>query len=348
MRSHSIIDSHVHLWPASAANEASHAWMTGDPAQWKQQLLQEYQLGTDHDTSVAGVVYVETDRRYTIPEPEEAWDVERWAIGPLEEVAFLRELVETAPDGEMLMGLVPWAPMNQPSAVLERYLDLAEKCAGTKTWKRVKGFRFLLQAILEQESFEALVLGETFVDNLRLLGERGFLFEVGVDQRSGGAWQLEAVARTMRSAQSTAADESDRIAFVINHLCKPDFSGLKGEQEFTRWQEAISSMAACPKTFMKLSGAFSELSADMQSTAQFAEHLLPWVRHTLDTFGASRIMFGSDWPVCTFRGPAQEKSWMSWKQVVELILQNPSLALNDVDKKRIWNATAAEAYNISK
>nr|POF17002.1 l-rhamnono-gamma-lactonase [Quercus suber] len=348
MLPHVIIDSHVHLWPGSAANEARHAWMSGDPAQWKEQLLSDYQLGTDHDTSVSGIVYVETDRRYTAPKSGEEMEVEKWAAGPLEEIAFLREMVEHAPERGMLLGLVPWAPMDQPTAVLERYLDVAEKRAGSQAWKCVKGFRFLLQAIVDQDKFEALVLGETFKANLRLLGERGFLFEVGVDQRSGGTRQLEAVAKAMQQAQSGVALESHRITFVINHLCKPDFSRSKDERAFADWHDAISTMAECPRTFMKLSGAFSELPLDMKSTTQIAEHMIPWVRHVLDTFGADRIMFGSDWPVCTFRGPAQEKSWVSWRDVVKSMLQNPSLALDDVSQDRIWSATAVEAYHLSQ
>ena len=32
------------------------------------------------------------------------------------------------------------------------------------------------------------------------------------------------------------------------------------------------------------------------------ETLRPWVEHTIDAFGWDRVVWGSDWPVCTLGG----------------------------------------------
>ncbi|KAK4543922.1 hypothetical protein LTR36_004696 [Oleoguttula mirabilis] len=238
-----VIDSHIHLWPEATSNEESHAWMTppGMPLA-KPHLLEDYcqaskrGVAQDPDLDVKGVVYIETDVRYDPPNG----DIATWAKGPLDEILFLRDIVEGrygARDSSMLLGLVPWAPIDQPTAVLDEYLLLAKDMAGPQVWPRVKGFRFLLQAIEDRATFEKLVFSSTFVANLKLLGKRGFSFDVGVDQHSSGIWQLEAMATAMEMAHE-GVPETKRVRFVINHLCKPDFS--ERGPEFDRWCNARS------------------------------------------------------------------------------------------------------------
>ena len=235
-------------------------------------------------------------------------------------------------------------PIDQSTDTLNEYLRLAERKAGSATWQRIKGFRFLLQAILDRTDFEELVSSNHFIANLRLLGKRKLAFDIGVDQHSGGIWQLESMAKAMDQAHA-AVPEEDKVVFIINHLCKPDLS--KSGPDFERWCQAISSMSKCSKTYMKLSGAFSELPAGFTSTQDIADHIKPWVKHVFDTFGPSRVMFGSDWPVCNLNGPKGGESWSAWKDVVEFILTDQSYSLTETDKGRIWNGTAAEAYSLS-
>lgn len=245
--------------------------------------------------------------------------------------------------GKLLLGLVPWAPIDQPTATLERYLSLAEQRAGTETWSLVKGFRFLLQAIIDQATFERLVHSEHFLANLQLLGRRGLSFDIGVDQHSAGIWQLEAIAIAMERAH-TGMFDNGKISFIINHLCKPDFSSHS--PDFERWCKSISAMARCSRTYMKLSGGFSELPSGLSSTKDIAEHVKPWVKQIFESFGPSRVMFGSDWPVCNVNGPKGEDSWSAWKDVVELIMGDHSYGLTEADKERVWSGTAAEAYRL--
>ena len=45
-----------------------------------------------------------------------------WAKGPLDEILFLRSIVEGKygeQDSKLLLGLVPWAPIDQPTAVFD-------------------------------------------------------------------------------------------------------------------------------------------------------------------------------------------------------------------------------------
>ncbi|KAI5359102.1 Putative metal-dependent hydrolase [Septoria linicola] len=348
-----IIDSHIHLWPESMSNEQGHAWMTPGMPLAEQHVLADYykaaqQEAQPHasDPRVEGVVYVETDVRYDTPNG----DLKSWAKGPLDEIRFLRDIVESKygeRDSKMLIGIVAWAPMDEPTSVLDEWLQLAEETAGPQTWQRIKGFRFLLQAIHDQEQFQKLVWSDDFINNLKLLGKRGFAFDVGVDQTSGGVWQLQAIAIAMEKAHRDVP-EGEKVVFVLNHLCKPKFGS--GDADFPAWKAAIKDTAGQSKTYMKLSGAFSELPEDVLAKDDVvnavAEHVKPWVEHVFAVFGPEKVMFGSDWPVCNVRGPAKESSWVAWKDVVVKLLGNLSPGLADEDKTSIWSGNVRKAYGL--
>lgn len=344
-----MIDSHVHLWPKEMSNEEGHSWMTPGMPLAKEHLLSAYCTAAEQNgdnesgTIVEGVIYVETDVKYGQPSDQ----LSKWAKGPLDEIRFLRAIVEGhygERDSELLLGIVAWAPMDQPPCVLEEWLRVAEENAGPKTWRRIKGFRFLLQAILDQRKFEALVLGEDFLENLAILGRRGFTFDVGVDEHSGGIWQLEAISYAMEIAHRDTS-EAEKVVFVLNHLCKPNFAN-RG-QDFRRWCTAIERMSRLSKTYMKLSGAFSELPDGLATIGDIVMLLEPWTNHTFQAFGPSRVMVGSDWPVCNLKGPRQEESWVSWREVVEGVLAGMDRRFSAGDKERVWRGTVLEAYGVS-
>ena len=347
-----IIDSHIHLCPQSASNESGHTWMTPGMPLAKQHVLSDYYQASQQDSKqssdieVDGVVYVETDRRYDAPSS----DLAHWAANPLDEVRFVRSIVEGKygeRDSHMLRGIVFWAPMNQSPDTLRQWLRLVEEAAGAETWRRVKGFRFLLQAIHDQEGFKALVLGDNFAANLKILGENGFSFDIGVDQHSGGPWQLEIVYMAMQRAHEGVSDEEQKVLFIINHLCKPDFSNVTElnheDIDYYRWTQSIEKMAHMSKTYMKLSGAFSELPDRPNSKTDVAALVKPWVQHALKHFGPARVMFGSDWPVCNVNGPDDGSAWVLWASTVGDLLDD----LVDVaEQERVWSGTAIEAYRL--
>ena len=82
-----------------------------------------------------------------------------------------------------------------------------------------------------------------------------------------------------------------QLAFVLDHLGKPPI--VSGQLE--PWSTSLRSLAALPNTYCKLSGLVTE--ADWKTWR--TEDLHPYADTALDAFGPSRLMFGSDWPVCT-------------------------------------------------
>jgi L-rhamnono-1,4-lactonase len=182
--------------------------------------ISDYTAAIGGSVHVKGFVYVETDRflpeappaltsasssQKTDPAAEEKEEEEEagflsYIKEPLNEIAYLRRIAERQPedgDGQtqaecdLMKGAVAWAPLNLGPTWLRRYLAKAEKVAGERTWKMIKGFRFLLQGIKDRDKFTSLALGSEWIECMKELGRLGFSFDVGVDQRQGGVWQLE-------------------------------------------------------------------------------------------------------------------------------------------------------------
>lgn len=308
------------------------------------QERREIQPQCMQDTIVEKLIYVETDARYNTPTGA---NITEWASGPIDEIKFLRAIVESEAENEataLLGGIVLWAPMHQPTNVLEAWLRLAEETAGPKTWRRVKGFRFLLQSFTEPAQLrEVLEARPWFVRNLRLLGRRNYIFDVTVDPSTAGVWQLESVAEVLRKAQEGISEE-EKVAIVLDHICKPNFA--KKGPELERWSQAVAAIAGLSNSYMKLSGAFSQLPEDCTSTSLVVDQMRPWMDQTFRSFGPSRIMFGSDWPVCNIRGQREDDSWVPWKEVVAAVLETPGYGLSESDKSQVWRETAAAAYRL--
>ena len=103
-----------------------------------------------------------------------------------------------------------------------------------------------------------------------------------------------------------------------------------------------------PTTYMKLSGAFSELLPLLPEQDVDFNHLArqiqPWTDVVFDVFGPDRVMFGSDWPVANIGGGGNDLAWNRWRKVVEILLDQRGL--NDSEKVNIWGQVAVKAYGI--
>ena len=114
------------------------------------------------------------------------------------------------------------------------------------------------------------------------------------------------------------------------------------DPRFIAWRNAIGRLSGFSKTYIKLSGCFSELPKELlnEDAEEIFETLQPWLIVVLTAFGPSRIMFGSDWPVCTI-GVAD--AWEKWRWVVQRTCQ---LNLNKAEEIMLWSGTAIKAYGI--
>lgn len=229
-----LLDTHIHLWPASATSSSAHGWMTSGHFLAKRHGIAEYKAATA-GAAPDGFVYVETDRYLPTPEPDiqpsDAEDVieeklKTWAAEPLKELSFLRRMVEGSPtegdedgftpsDSALLKGMVIYAPFQLSTALFTTYLRLARETLGAQAWSKVVGFRYLLQG-RGVTHVRTLVQSEDFVRNLRSI--EGKVFDVGVDCHRDGVEVLDWVGEMVERVAKL--EEGVKPKFVLS-MCPP-------------------------------------------------------------------------------------------------------------------------------
>ncbi|KAE8351599.1 amidohydrolase family protein [Aspergillus coremiiformis] len=355
-----IVDSHIHLFPES--HLPTLAWYGPESPLGSQHSIDEYRLATSAVSANAetadpvylrGFIFIETGRISSAEETGKGWS------HALDEVSFLTRIVTGTPvpgeghrgvDRHLCLGFVPWAPVPRGSAALQKYMGLVrERTTTDEVWKKVRGVRYLFQ-----DKPPGTMVQEDVVEGLKWLGRERLVFDLGVDARQGGLWQLREAVEMMKRVYD-GVEESEQVTIVINHLGKPNLrlpgaspASVTAHPDFLEWSALVTAMAQYPRTYMKLSGGFSELPSlspgldfDLRS---LVERVCPWTDVVFDTFGADRVMFGSDWPVCNVGGGGNEVSWSRWKSVVEQVLQQRKLT--DIQKRRVWGEVAVKAYGV--
>jgi L-fuconolactonase len=133
------------------------------------------------------------------------------------------------------------------------------------------------------------------------LARPGVLRGLAAVAAAGLAYDVVAHPRQLPAALAAAA-AVPQLTFVLDHLGNPDPSWQVDEF----WARQVRGFGALPNTVCKLSGILGEPAPpggavdprDRAGPAGVA-HLRPYYQIALDSFGPDRMMFGSDWPVCT-------------------------------------------------
>jgi len=185
------------------------------------------------------------------------------AVHGLQEARWALSLADC--DGP-IQAVVAWAPVESPE--LEDYL---EKLG---SHPRLAGVRRLIQG----EPDPDFCGRPEFASGVRRLGEAGLSFDACVYHH-----QMPALVRLAQAAPDTP--------LVLDHIGKPDIA----TGELHPWAEHIRELAAMDHVRCKLSGMVTEARHDHWEVAD----LKPFADVVIEAFGYERLMFGSDWPVCT-------------------------------------------------
>lgn len=371
-----IVDSHIHLFPAS--HLPTLAWYSPDSPLGSQHSVDEYRhasssISTESDTPnskyLRGFIFLETDRISSVTDDQP--DSSGWTHA-LDEVSYLTRIAlgepvagegHDATQKDLCLGIVPWAPVPGGPEALSSYMtQIKERTKTEQVWRKVRGVRYLVQ-----DKPAGVMLHPQFVEGLRWLGQQGFAFDLGVDARQGGLHQLrEAVEMIDRLGDANAGaiiisksqfqdlSSCEPNIWHVDHLCKPNLrlspDAVSSHPEFLEWKELITKMAqASSRTYMKLSGAFSELppldSNVEPDIPKVVDRLQPWTDVVFEAFGATRVMFGSDWPVCNIGGGGNNVAWNRWIKIVEAVLERRGLS--EGQKQGVWGQVALKAYGIS-
>ena len=177
-------------------------------------------------------------------------------------------LLELCTRTTKLVGVIGWADLT--SGDVGDQLDALRSSPGGK-------YLVGLRHAAADEADPRWLLRTDVGAAMRALADRGLTFD------------LEISPRELEAANALARQHPD-VRFVVDHGAKPRIADGWSEQ----WAHDIATLAENPNVWCKVSGLVTEASW----TSWTSTDLKPYVQHLLSTFGAGRLMFGSDWPVC--------------------------------------------------
>lgn len=93
-------------------------------------------------------------------------------------------------------------------------------------------------------------------------------------------------------------ERTPQVSFILDHCGNPPIR----EGALDPWRSHLKRLSELPNVVCKISGLVT--NADWE--AWRPEDLRPYVVHVIECFGWERVMFGSDWPVCTLAATFQQ------------------------------------------
>jgi predicted TIM-barrel fold metal-dependent hydrolase len=212
------------------------------------------------------------------------------------------EAVSREPGSLVIAAIAACRPENED---FPAYLDRIRER------KLVKGLRRILH-----QSPDDLSESPLFRQNIARLAGTGLTFDLCV------------LPRQHKQAMALI-DLNPDVQFVLDHCGVPDIKG----GDFDGWAATIAEIARRPNVVGKLSGIIA-----YTDTAEWTlETIRPYAEHTIRSFGFDRMIWGSDWPVCTLAGALS-----TWVGATHALLEGTSAE----DKAKLLSGNAIRLWDL--
>lgn len=219
----------------------------------------------------------------------------------LEETDFLLDL---ASSNDFIKGVVGWADLRSE--------NIENTLASYQDQDKLKGFRHVVQG----EADHNFLLRPNFTRGISLLEKYNYTYDILIFPHQLGA-TLEFVKQFPNQK------------FVIDHIAKPYIK----DGFFDGWAAMIKEVANYENVSCKLSGMITE--ADFNTWTEHQIH--PYMEVVLNSFGAERTMYGSDWPVCLVAGNYTRVKNLTTEFIAKL---------STIEQKAIMGDNAMQFYNL--
>ena len=307
-----IVDPHHHLWRR-------------EPYVYE---LPELLADLDSGHDVRATVFVQNNARYRTEGPE--------ALRPVGETDYVRGMAEAnSSPRRICAGIVGYADLRLGTAVRE-VLEAHRKAGGG----RFKGIRQQAQYHLEIGPLarlapaEGLLLDPAFREGFAELAPLGLRFD---------AW----LYFTQLGELAALAGAFPETRIVVNHIGAPlgigPYAGRRNEV-FDAWRSGMQALARHENVAVKLGGlgmplmGFGfETRARPPDSVELADTWRPYVATCIETFGARRCMFESNFPVdkqsCSYR-----TLWNAFKRL--------TAGASRAEKDALFQGTARRLYDL--
>jgi L-fuconolactonase len=224
----------------------------------------------------------------------------------LPSVAETAEFLALAEESDLVAGVVGW-------------VDLTDACTqdtlSALRWGRGGGYLAGIRHLVQGEPDPRWLARPDVRQALRAVADAGLVYDLLMLPH-----QLPAAIDTVRALPG--------LTFVLDHISKPRI----GSGELEPWATLIGELAAEPNVYCKLSGMVTEAGPHWTVAA-----LRRYAGVVLDAFGPSRVMFGTDWPVCLLAA--------SYADVVSAARELTAELAPD-EQAQVFGGTAARAYRL--
>jgi len=223
------------------------------------------------------------------------------ALQSEQETEFLLGLMEQY---SFIKGVVGWLDIRA-----RNFRDRLDHYAANQA---LKGLRHLVQ----DEPDDRFLLRDDVMEGIGMLRDYDLTYDILILEH-----QLPTVIEF--------ADQFPAQPFVLDHIAKPRIK----EGKINRWAKGIRELANHRGMYCKLSGLVTEANWDRWQADDFK----PYLDVVFDAFGPERLMFGSDWPVCTLAA--------SYGEVTEII-QDYIQPLSQDQQAAVMGGNAVEFYGL--
>ncbi len=166
---------------------------------------------------------------------------------------------------------------------------------------------------------------EAFIRDIRLLGELGLSFDLCPPPT-----ELPESARLV--------DQCPDTRFILDHCGNVDVKafGPDGtrQKEVDQWRQGITELARRKNVVCKISGIVAHAPKETWTP----DDLAPLVDHCIDAFGPERVMFASDWPVCTAAATLRQ-----WVEALQQIVRSRGETFG----QKLFHDNAAAFYGLA-
>lgn len=128
---------------------------------------------------------------------------------------------------------------------------------------------------------------------------------------------------------STLLGSHPDMRVVIDHGAKPEIHAGR----FSDWATDMERLARDTDAYCKISGLVTEAGPDW-----LIDDLRRYTDHLIEIFGPDRLIWGSDWPVCT-----RASSYAHWFETTEMLLQG----LAPEERANVLGSNALRAYKLA-
>jgi L-fuconolactonase len=205
---------------------------------------------------------------------------------------------------DFVKGVVGWVDFEAEDLIsqLEYYME----------FKKMKGFRHVLQGEKQRD----YMLRPGFMRGVAQLAQFNSTYDILIYPD-----QLPYTVEFVKAFPNQP--------FIVDHLAKPYIKDKKIDE----WKKHMKALASFENVYCKVSGMVTE--ADWKQWRY--EDFVPYLDVIAESFGPSRLLYGSDWPVCLVAA--------SYEQVIGLVEKYFSSFSTD-EQNQIFGENAIKFYNL--